>query len=342
MSLCSAQDHANLWKNPHNQNMKQKLLTIGLVLAAAFAFIATTDSSFPWRSTGPEAGEGIPGGLESSSEFQGRKPSFHWEGPDPSGNQLILQATRQLSQRGPLISKARFKAELFGVEINGPGQMMFMGNGSAKSRMEFVFSVNEKQHRLIQICDDEQFYFIRLIEGQTHIERIDLEQLQGDRNLQGVHLLSGSLIALLERLESLFEFEQPRESMLGEIPVYQVRGRWKTQAIIRLLEGSVDPDFFNQKDWLQKLPDQIPSQVELTLARDDQFNLFPYRIQFQRLSQDLKKTSHSRTVVSLELFDTQNVNEIPDEMFQIYPGATRPRDRTAYYQKRLGRLNLRR
>ena len=190
---------------------------------------------------------------------------------------MVKAAADNLRQGDPFVSKARFRAELFGVKINGPGQIMVKGQGSGLSRMEFVFTANQIEQRLIQVCDDEFFYFIRHAGDQRLVESIDLQKLAEARNQSAGSLLSGSLSSMLERLHDLFAFEAPQTDKLGDLDVYRIRGSWRKKAIENLLSDEID-SLGDPDNHRVLLPRQVPDEIELVLARSGKLPYLPYQI----------------------------------------------------------------
>ncbi len=252
------------------------------------------------------------------------------------GNAIINQAADHLEQMPSVFSKARFKAKLFGREINGPGQVLLAGRGSGKSRMEFAFSVGDQTQRLLQVCDGNYFYFVRQNGNQRQTEYVDVSTLAEAQNEQDVRLLNGSLTALLRMLGRSFAFDEPQFRKLGNNDVMVLTGRWRKRDLERLLESASKPGFFEQRQWIQSIPEHLPHQVTVTLGTQGLLKLFPLKVEFQRIS-DADDNGFESTV-SLDLFETQVVESIPAEMFQVYSGPDHPKDRTAFYLERLNRL----
>ena len=252
------------------------------------------------------------------------------------GNQLLLQAANHLEQMPSVFSKARFKSRLFGQEINGPGQILLEGQGTGKSRMEFAFTAGDETQRLLQVCDGNYFYFVRQSGDQRQTEYVDVSTLSQAQDQPDVRLLNGSLTALLRMLAKTFSFEDAVSSNLGGNEVVVLVGRWRENDLRRLLEGNSQPGFFDQPNWVYAIPEHLPHQVKLTLGTQGLLKLFPLKIEFLRMSESEENSYDS--IVSLDLFETQTVENIPNEMFQVYSGPDHPKDRTAFYLERLNRL----
>ena len=167
--------------------MKQKLLAFGFVLAAVAVVLASNQRARNFAfaafkktpdSPQPMNGETSPGEHQDDqgSAAVAARP----------GNMMIMQASQNLQSSPPLVSNARFHAEMFGVQINGPGKIMLKGQGSGQSRMEFVFQVDQEEQRLIQVTDNEFFYFIRQAGDRRLVESIDLSKLSEAANLMRI------------------------------------------------------------------------------------------------------------------------------------------------------------
>ncbi len=142
-------------------------------------------------------------------------------------------------------------------------------------------------------------------------------------------------------MSKAFSFQPPRSAKLDGIPVTIVQGRWKQDALVRLLEGQVDADKLTADDWWRHLPPHLPHSVELTLGADDRFPLFPYRVVFSQyqLSGDAVV---SKPIVILELFEVEQVESIPDQTFRIAAISCEPVDVTSFYVERVKQFTRKR
>ena len=159
-------------------------------------------------------------------------------------------------------------------------------------------------------------------------------------------LAMGGLHQLLHGLSASFDFSQPVAAQIGDQPVWQLTGRWKPRMLAQLLPGTptelAPGDPVGLVD-LGKLPQHLPTMVVLALGRDDQFPLFPYRIEYRRLNGAQRPGSAGpargpasyRAVATMELFEVRHYVVEPRD-FDFQPGDQQVEDRTDVFLRRLG------
>ena len=330
--------------------MKTEITLVVAVLASGFAAIfllaeAKTHAYPPAKSTyssqsvnrqafAPNAN--APQEIPRVATSVSHRPDF-----DTSYNEIIQKAAYTLNHSVPLSARMRYKIELFGESITGPGKYLQKGQGTRLTRMQFDFGFDNSTVQFHQFCDGERLYTLEVAGDETELTFVDLRQLdalqQEVRTASRVNswLSVGSLTGLMEQLATHFEFTEVQQTTLGSIPVLVCTGQWNANALQRLLEGQhfVKAIKDSEVNW-QQLPKHLPHRVKLTLGIDQKFPYFPYRIVFERYEMvDGIRLANEITV--LEFFEVKHDPNLTDEMFTIPTLLATPKDETDFYRKRI-------
>ncbi len=362
--LCSACHNEILWKIPHNPNMKTEI-TIAIVLLAtgiaathlfarkanqpisaaksAHLAIEAAQSAAVANWTPPETAR-----TQSTTEEEAPRVASNpntttaVDGDvQPNHNQLIFNAARALNDSPPLKARLRYKINLFGEQISGPGKYFQKGQGTRLSRMQFEFGFNQSSVQIHQFCDGDMLYTLSVAGDKTNLEFVDLRKLDSlqqevsSASRVGSWLSVGSLTGLMEQLSTHFVFTEAEETLLDTIPVMVVTGHWHPASLNRLLEGQPESRAATAETvYWQQLPKHLPHQVSMTLGMDHKFPYFPYRIVFKQF--ELKEGEMiTKDIAVLELFELKQAIDLSDEMFTIPNLETPPVDSTEFYRKRI-------
>jgi len=350
--LCSACYNEFLWKIPYNPNMKTEI-TIAIVLlasgiAATHLFARKTNaSSEPAKSSHLSIEEAQSANIHTQNQQREDYERVALKTDSTSGqppenyNQLIFDAARALNHSPPLRARLRYKINLFGEEISGPGKYFQKGQGTRLSRMQFEFGFNQSSVQIHQFCDGDMLYTLSVAGDKTNLDFVDLRKLDSlqqevaSSSRVGNWLSVGSLTGLMEQLSSHFTFTAAEQTTLDTIPVKVCTGQWQPAALSRLLEGQPEASAIRDGQiYWQQLPKHLPHIVSLTLGMDQKFPYFPYRIVFKQFeSVDGKLVT--RDVAVLELFELKQAIDLTDDMFSIPSLETPPVDSTEFYRKRV-------
>ena len=258
-----------------------------------------------------------------------------------STRDLIQRSSEELRDSRPLQAKLRFRIDLFGESVSGPGMYFQAGQGTRKARLEFEFGFDEKAVSLRQFCDGNTLYNVTQSGAESSLEFVDLRKLDALQEQPtatpgySLWLQAGSLSALMSQVSGHFEFEPHTTGTLDTIPVIFCQGTWRPDALKKLLDAQPGAAAFsdNRIDW-DRLPQHIPHQVRLTLGTDERFPYFPYRIEFLQFARSDDPES-ARCVALLELYEVRHVANMPDELFRLPSMDCIPVDATDFYAERV-------
>lgn len=263
------------------------------------------------------------------------------DGGSPSqGNDLMAAAAANLAGFPALEAKLRQRVKLFGHEMVGSGTYQQMTAGRQRmSRLDFKMDVAGQVTSFQQISDGTTLWIRRDAGQEQSLEYVNLRQIrQALARLPVAQSLPqtgnwfalGGLDQLLHELNRNFDFSPPKPSQIGTVPVWELRGVWKPDALTRF---GVMTD--------EELPSYLPQAVKVTLGRDQQLPLFPYRIEYGRRSIAAKPgptTSATPSYVAIAAMDLHGVQHRPDltaRHFRFQPNEQEVVDVTQRYLDRL-------
>jgi hypothetical protein len=151
----------------------------------------------------------------------------------------------------------------------------------------------------------------------------------GRQALGSEALAVGGLAQLLRAISEHFRLTNPQPSQLLNVPTWELTGLWKG---LEPIQAGQTPDN-------TQLPAHLPTHVKLILGRDQQFPLFPYRIEFGRAQPDSETKGGAASVqpmVTMELYEVRRRNDLPADLFRYSPGDQDVEDQTDLY---LGQLH---
>lgn len=322
--------------------MNREFLATVLVLACGIAVAVLWSQSHANSSTHQALEKTAQGKARPASFKSVSRDSMRDEGNSgDSIRQLLVEAAASLQNSPPIQARLRYRIEMFGQQISGPGNYFQAGQGTRKTRIEFEFGFDEIAVSLHQLCDGNMLYTLTTSGAESTLEFVDLRQIDElqdsplDPNRVGQWLQVGSLAGLMSQLSEHFVFTSAEEGQLDTIPVINLVGTWRPNSIRRLLSGQIPENTVtgDQVEW-RKLPLHIPHQVRLTLGNDERFPWFPYRIVFEQfVEQD--GGLEARPIAILELYEVKQVSNLSDDMFRLPSVETLPADATEFYKHRV-------
>ncbi len=250
--------------------------------------------------------------------------------PPSRGQQLVAAAARQMVKEPSLEAKVRHRVNVGGHELFGTGIYQQLGEGEEKLlRLELKTQLDDQTVTLQQLCSD-RFFWIRkdLPQGGKSLSRISLWQVRDAlRRAEEIKpiatgnrwMMLGGLSRLLEEINRAYVFKPPQPGKLGTVPVWVIAGQASPEFCTRM-NIPADQD-----------PPQFPSQVILTLGRDEILPLFPYRVEYLRgRGEDLKP------LMSMELYEVRRRSDLDPRSFEYNPGDQEVEDVTKACLQRLG------
>lgn len=322
--------------------MNREFLAIVLVLASGIAVAGLWSKSHASPAYQQTGGQTTPrvasnAGLNSSDSGSIRFDSSSGD----SIRQLLVDAADALQNSPALQARLRYRIDMFGQQISGPGHYYQAGQGTRKTRMEFEFGFDDIAVSLHQFCDGNMLYTLTTSGAESTLEFVDLRQVDAlqesmpDTDRVAQWLQVGSLAGLMSQLSEHFEFTSAEAGQLDTIPVINLTGSWHPAAIQRLLDSQIPGDAVTEDriDW-GKLPAHIPHQVRLTLGNDQRFPYFPYRIIFEQFKENAGQLA-AQPITVLEFYELKLAPNLSSDIFRLPAVDTLPVDATEFYIHRV-------
>ncbi len=259
----------------------------------------------------------------------------------PPGQALVGQAAQAALAHEAISARIRQRVDLFGQQLVGTGSYHQLGLPPVQMlRLDLRIDVGQDSTSVLQVCDG-RFLWRRLdLDGAPQLSRVDLRQVadafgESSEPSNPTHgwMELGGLSKLLSGVEQRFEFSKAQKSVLAdqssELPVWQLRGTWKPELLLKLLPSQATAIRGGASADLSELPAELPHSVQLLLGQDD---LFPYRIDFLR--QDTE-TGEQIAIMTLELFDVEIGGVVDPRPFTYKPGDQEVTDRTQEFINKL-------
>ncbi len=348
-AICSVPHDAILWKNRYNRRMKLDLPTSILLLAVAASalWVANSTQSAPTRTDRKEKTEvRFPPRIPASTAGFTAPPQATQSGSandafaDPVA--MLRDSIRQLRNVEGLTAETTLNIQLLGVSAVANGRYVQKGQGNPQARWDFVYE--DTATSLIQVFDGRFFYRVYTSGDRKSLSCIDLyhvPELPESRS-PGVAGPSGwfglgGLSTALEQLVASFDFSvidiSEATAGNGSMQLVTLRGCWKPDALRQYLRGQLDQEISATEIPWDRLPGQLPHEVELVLGTDAYLKLFPYRITYRRNRRE-GKGWQADPWMALQLHHVTRLDEIPPETFVVSSDDVQPIDQTADFLAR--------
>lgn len=282
-----------------------------------------------------------------------------------AGNAFVTRVLAMLERRPNIAARVRHRVRLGEQVLTGKGDYWQQGLGDERrTRLEVHTLVAGEIASLVQVFDGRNLWTDRRLPSGRKVTRLDPIRLQAGlarsapmsrqgRPTTATSLLAtattrGGLSGQLADLVQHFDFDPPRTTQLGGMPVFSLVGRWKPTELKRLWpESTVDgapqadkkggqesfvqstlravpakdshPLFLPERsiaDW----PSQLPHHVLLLVGKQD---LFPYVIE-HRGSDDAQLANTaagqlptSNPLSQFELFEVQFTAALDSRQFEF-------------------------
>ena len=269
-------------------------------------------------------------------------------------SELVERSAAALSAHLSIVAKVRHRGRIYGRDVIGSGEYAQGPIHSRLLRYEIRMQVGERIVNILQVCDDRYLWISRQLEHEPEIQRVEIDRVLGALERQvaaqpagafdAAHfhqaIAIGGLGQLLASLRKDFQFYDATKSQLGDVPVYVVSGKWKSEALGGF--AASQPKAAKPGGTMLLRP-HVPNRVMLFLGADD---LFPYRVEFRSIDEGagqggvdgapLKATDATdELLLAMELFEVQINVPLEERLFQFAPGSRPYTDVTdLYLQKR--------
>jgi hypothetical protein len=201
-------------------------------------------------------------------------------------NQLVLRAVQQAVWGPSVHSIVKQRSELGEFQLVGEGEYWAAGQGTGQMKMTMQLMAGELQTNMIQVSDG------RLVWTSTSDDepprRVFLDEVRRElgsmaRNPSG-HPQAALYLAIgghAEMLRCLYYRYRWFKVWAGKdekgTNVWQLVGTLRTEAPSIASYTIVDSYYIQQSP-----PPELPTDVRLTLDRDDKLPLFPYKVEYFR------------------------------------------------------------
>lgn len=335
------------------------IFALAIVLAAAIGWAAAQRGA---ESEQTPATSAQPTRYSATNQASRDEPAG--EVVVPNIDALLRQAVAQLSATGSIEAKVRQRIDLFDRELIGSGTYAQQGAGLAtRLRLEMRMRADESAMDLLQVANGETLWTFNAADGLRTLRRVDVDRVQDalrgeSSDARAASMPTGTiglggLSWVLDGLRQYCEFKEVQTSKLGELEVFVVHGRWRTEKLLSLVPeaerrrmaagGAIDAT---------KLPQHLGDRVTIFLGRDD---LFPYRFDYRRTlppDQDGAEGSGAsatadkatatdsspsavgtKPVMTLEFYEVRFGRNLPREMFAYKPGQGAIDDTDRYIER---------
>ncbi len=251
--------------------------------------------------------------------------------PAPQPQQILKDAVRTLESRRSVAAKIRFEGDLFGKRVIGSGSYLELRHGPNRlTRLELRSQVGNQTGSLVEVCDGLVLWRCRNLSGNVKLSRIDvdeanrgLQQARAARKQEKMGMLPGlgGLPRLLRGLDASFDFISAERGRWGQLPVWQIRGRWKPEVLAEVLPDQEEAIEQGKPPDLSKLPEHLPDEVVLLLGMEPP-DRFLYCIEYRRAIPKRAFRSdalQSRTLMKMQLFDVMLDGPIDTDRFLYSP-----------------------
>jgi hypothetical protein len=266
-----------------------------------------------------------------------------------TGQELVSQAAQRLLLLPGIEAKTRQRVNIFGQQLVGSGTYLQLTSGPRLMlRLDLKLQVAARSASLQQISDGDTFWVRRSQGEETTLVRVNLRRLRDAASRIGpsdvpppftLWMALGGLPKLLAALDTHFAFDVPRATTAGQLPVWNLEGRWKPAILANLLPEQRQAILAGEPADLSKLPPHLPHGVTLILGRDQVIPLFPYGISYYRsvaVDGDSDAPADRQAMVTWELFEVRFRPDLNASLFDYRPNDSQQVDeRTDEYVSRL-------
>jgi hypothetical protein len=224
----------------------------------------------------------------------------------------------------PLSAKVHHQINILDQTISGGdgGRYLQLGRGD-RVRFELKLAIGNQREvaSLVQVSNGEYLFVRRSLPGETVVTRLRLDAVYDalEAARQTAHsghaidwIAIGGIPRLLQVMQQNFDFTAPRSGRYGDRQVWVVEGRWKREALARLLPAQQSGILAGEPARLQELSPQVPTGVLLAFAADGEAPLFPLLLEYRRHTSEAEKPV---ALLTLRFDDVRRRPELTQEDF---------------------------
>jgi len=272
--------------------------------------------------------------------------------PAISPRALLDSSIAALENTGSISATIFHEVDLFNRRLVGKGVYWEQRQGPHRLiRYELKLQLGDQTSSLVQVlapptADGHFMWTKRKLRDGEKLSRLDvtramkaLAEVERKPRHEGREISPGlgGLPRILRGLHSAFDFISVQAGQLrlqsDRLPVWQLRGQWKPEQLSKVLPRQKEAIEAGEDVDLGKLPEHLPDHVLLMLGQDD---LFPYRIEYRRVTGRKTDGPESHPLVTMQLFEVVRNVPIDPGRFQYSPGTLEFQDQTESFLKSLG------
>ena len=271
------------------------------------------------------------------------RPGMDSHNPTGNGGDLVARCRLALESTPGLEVGLRQQVSLFDQRLHGTGRYLQRGQGTDRqTRFEMRLAMGNLVSHHLRIHNGRFIVTRFRTPTSNSMARVDIDVARAELGIDEINATTSSvsdamqmgtgLLALVQGLESEFEFGVPRRERWEEEEVLVVVGRWRPESLRKRF--GIDPRAIGDGELGDQIPEPVPTHVELVVGTDPQLPFFPYRIEFLRRT---RKGGEIRTV-SISRLEMQEIRHqtLPDaEEFQLEADDAVVTDETAAFIARV-------
>lgn len=254
----------------------------------------------------------------------------------------MTRTAREVAMLSSIDTKLRLSSHVLGQELVGSGSYcQLKRDHETLLKMELKLQVANQVSSLLQISDGRFFWVRRDLPQHKSLSRVDQRRVREAvakaqnlpvANLDPRWLALGGLGRLMEGLTTAFDFSAPRADQMGTTPVWVVSGQWKPDYLGLLWPEKSAALTAKEPVDLRELPAHMPHRVIVVLSRDPALPIFPYRVEYQRLTD----RGEPQPMVALDFYEVRRNAVLDPKLFGYKPGDQEVADETEQYLKASG------
>lgn len=288
---------------------------------------------------------------DASESGGGKKSSVsRGEGLSPENASVMLRAKENsvsglalVKRSHALIRDQSFKASIkqrafiFKKEVVSTGSYLQADGGKGGVRIELDIRTEHLDLK-VRLFNDGVYFFRETVDNAavaavaantetgkvkslSRIESVNLrrmnDQLSKDPHWPGRWIAFGGLYLFMQQTQKCFDFSTPNETTIGDTKVLLTRGTWKPEKLAMVLPEQKESILNSSTINLNRIPPQIPTEVELYFFADGKLKDMPRRIVFYRPDSDMANEGKQIPILVTDYVDLQFIDTPEAREFQF-------------------------